>query len=525
MKDMHDTKRNTKKGFTLLELLAVLVILAALATIAIPIFTNNGGRAREIAHNETVALLQKQAQAYLWEQGDTGVQADIIDTMVTTGYLRERPTNPIASGDGSGAFTVAVAADGKVTVSPGLVEVTNTAQGGGTPPASDPEYNVAMGVNKPKLLTGMTPIKWDGSNNVVTTTADDVAWYNYAGDVENGSYATSEKWANVQLGDVDNSMFVWIPRYAYKITGDNTDSAADDKIEIEYLEGTSTTSTAGFTVHPAFTYGATQLTGIWVAKFEASQNASTNIKVVPSVASWRSITVNNIYNKCIAMKTGSYGLNSSEVDTLMMRNRDWGAVTYLSEAVRDGVEIWINNDSGYVTGSAGSSASAGTDVGTISDYKNAQCQKASTTGNVYGIYDMSGGAWEYIASYVANGNGILTTNGGSLVTAYGSNSGVADVLAVTEDGTPTYQENYTQTEGNTTGLALHEIMKCGDNSTNTNTFKGYGDYQYFPYSANPFFLRGGNYSNGTSAGAFAGHYINGTADSNVSFRPVLCGLD
>ena len=51
-----------RKGFTLLELLAVLVILAALATIAIPIFINKSNEAKQVAHNENMRTLQNQAQ-------------------------------------------------------------------------------------------------------------------------------------------------------------------------------------------------------------------------------------------------------------------------------------------------------------------------------------------------------------------------------------------------------------------------------------------------------------------------------
>ena len=39
----------------------------------------------------------------------------------------------------------------------------------------------------------------------------------------------------------------------------------------------------------------------------------------------------------------------------------------------------------------------------------------STTGTVYGAYDMSGGAWEYVAAYVDNGDSNLTSYGSSLV--------------------------------------------------------------------------------------------------------------
>ncbi|MEG1142957.1 MAG: hypothetical protein RSE41_11055, partial [Clostridia bacterium] len=40
--------------------------------------------------------------------------------------------------------------------------------------------------------------------------------------------------------------------------------------------------------------------------------------------------------------------------------------------------------------------SAGIDVGTTA-YNTAGGYLASTTGNISGIYDMSGGAWEYVA--------------------------------------------------------------------------------------------------------------------------------
>ena len=61
-------------------------------------------------------------------------------------------------------------------------------------------------------------------------------------------------------------------------------------------------------------------------------------------------------------------------------------------------EIWINNSSTYTTGCAGNSVSA--------DYYNG-CQThiirkwpKRVQHNIYGVYDMSGGAYEYVAAYV-----------------------------------------------------------------------------------------------------------------------------
>ncbi|HCC08155.1 MAG TPA: hypothetical protein DEP72_08390 [Clostridiales bacterium] len=88
-------RKNKKRGFTLLELLAVLVILAALATIAIPIFINKGDTAKQVADNENMRTLQQQAQGYLLTV-DTPIDAtNIIPEMVVAGFIKEAPTYPI----------------------------------------------------------------------------------------------------------------------------------------------------------------------------------------------------------------------------------------------------------------------------------------------------------------------------------------------------------------------------------------------------------------------------------------------
>ena len=88
-----------------------------------------------------------------------------------------------------------------------------------------------------------------------------------------------------------------------------------------------------------------------------------------------------------------------------------GAVAYLTNSKygRNGTEITINNSSDYITGNAGNSISAGSAAGTTNAYNTAAGQLASTTGNIYGIYDMSGGGYEYTAAfnkaYVDSGTG------------------------------------------------------------------------------------------------------------------------
>ena len=372
--------------------------------------------------------------------------------------------------------------------------------------SNDPEwYNYGTEVNAPKLGTGMTPIVYEGANK-----------------------PTEKKWANAITED--GSMWVWIPRYAYSITS-GYHSSSTGTIEIKFLkessnvayDGTSTWDNVSgqgkWNIHPAFNYGQ-EVSGIWVAKFEASPEGATTstsnseyngtgkkLQVKPGVSSWRSITISNIYDVC---KNYNSALNSH-----MMKNDEWGAVAYLSKSKygKQNEEVWINNSSSYITGSAGNSASASGNTGTTTDYTSTQGVKASTTGTVYGVYDMSGGAWEYVAGYVNNGHGNLTNYGSSLVNGDAKTKNV-----YSKASSDSYENNY-NANSSKYGDAVYETSTNGSGSTSW-----YGDYSYFPYTSYPFFLRGGYYDNGTSAGVFYFNYDNGGSYSSSSFRPVLVAL-
>ena len=363
----------------------------------------------------------------------------------------------------------------------------------------------------------MTPITWNGTEWVEPQSTDD--WYDY----------TVNKWANAKTSD--GSMWVWIPRYAYSITSGYHSSSAGN-IEVEFMKGlTNETSTGRTTfqnssgqgnwnIHPAFNYGQT-VSGIWVAKFEASPEGATTdkanseyngtgkkLQVKPGVSSWRYITIGNMYTVC---KNYNSALNSH-----MMKNDEWGAVAYLSKSKygKQNEEVWINNSGSYITGSAGNSASAGRNTGTTNDYTSTQGVKASTTGTVYGVYDMSGGAWEYVAGYVNNGHGNLTSYGSSLVNGDAKTKNVYS-KASSDNNTNNYNAN-----SGKYGDAVYETSANGNSSNSS----WYGDYSLFPYTRYPFFGRGGCYNDGTDAGVFFFSYDGGNSNRYNSFRPVLVAL-
>ena len=423
----------------------------------------------------------------------------------------------------------------------------------------------------PKLSDGMVPVKWDEEKQKwVKTTKEDSEWYNYA----------EKKWANVILtptsgekegkdatGTVDvfnedgtlnensaYSMLVWIPRYAYQITSKyhqggtdagninivfiDTKNQSKDKTKTysetypKYEEGTGMED---YVVHPAFNYGETKLAGFWVGKYETSNincttEASTGeydgidriVTIKAEVTSWRSIAENNIFIVCTELnkKDNPYGLNTNDniIDPHMMKNIEWGACAYLSKSIygKETEEIWSNPNSNYITGQAGDSASAST--ATITNtYNTINGMKASTTGNVTGIYDMNGGAWERVAAYIDNKNENLNKFGASLLTAHEKYKDIYISLG-TEEIEDEISENYE--------LAIPNLGKYGDAIYETSsTYSGrnswYSDFSDFPRTDSPFISRGGRAGSTIGGGVFAFTRYTGESLSVDSFRIVF----
>ena len=405
---------------------------------------------------------------------------------------------------------------------------------------ADGSFSKSKGVNTPNLANGkLTPVKWV-NNTLQTTTADDPEWYDYS--------TTAKKWANAITED--GSMWVWVPRYAYQIsTNYHTNSETGGNINIEFLKGATNegatgktiveyneTTTNNFTkfpegyvIHPGFEYSSTA-PGLWVAKFEASQSdAGANaadyqnstggtsgvIKIQAGVNSWRNITIDTMYTKCLNYDTET--LQNANLNSHLMKNTEWGAVAYLAQSsYGKNAEVWINPNSNYLTGQAGSGPSVGSTTST-SAYNSGNGPQASTTGNVYGVYDMSGGAYEYTAAYVNNGNSNLTSNGASLV------SGAAYTKDVYTKGSADDRPTNYAAAASKYGDAVYETSLSSNGTPNWNT-SWYSDYSNFPYSTNPFFIRGGYYNYTSNAGLFCFNSHDGYANSNNGFRPVLVAL-
>ena len=310
------------------------------------------------------------------------------------------------------------------------------------------------------------------------------------------------------------------------------------------IAGTSGNCKVGdYMTHPAFL--AFDTTGLWVGKFETGYDGATTttaaqvnsvntskIIIKPNVYSWRYITVGNAFKN-------SYDYQRN-LDSHMMKNTEWGSVSYLQHSVYGSMtSVRINNNKAYITGYAGTeeptlgynggtsiagnrveSTSLGADGTYTINYLNQNSTVASTTNNYTGIYDMSGGAWEYVIGYTT---GATTVGGSSSITSLYSNF-------FSDSSYAKYWDKYTSTAytnynnrilGDATGeMGTFGNEKDSDGSAR-NKSSWYKDHAYFAYSSNPWFERGNFWYGGTVSGIFAFNYYTGGVHTYNSYRIVL----
>ena len=86
------------KGFTLFELLAVMVIMSVLASIAVPSYKRSQIKARESVLAEDLYQMRRSIDAYF---ADHGSYPDNLDQLVQSKYLRGIPRDPFTRRDDS----------------------------------------------------------------------------------------------------------------------------------------------------------------------------------------------------------------------------------------------------------------------------------------------------------------------------------------------------------------------------------------------------------------------------------------
>ena len=375
------------------------------------------------------------------------------------------------------------------------------------------------GANAPVLASNMIPVYYDEANNVwkkadKNNSQKEYRWYSYESsgeykgmwanavtvkDTNRQTYLNANPGTTIPMDDI-NTMWVWIPRFN-AVTPSNYNGgtkANPGAIDVTFVKQNETAI-------DAFTFGDKELSGFWYGKFEIGGTLASsctnetcnvsNIVVKPNVTSLRDYKKpNDFYFLARSMEqTGnSFGFVSAEVDTHMSKNNEWGAVAYLTHSIYGRcttsttcTEIGINNNSSFITG-YGSPAKTTLDKNN-GTYDTDLGKDASTTKNIYGIYDMSGGAAEFVM-------GVYNKT----ISGSGFNN-LPDSK---------YYNNYTTTSYQ--GHALAETAGWYDN------------YNIVPSTSYPWFVRGGNYGNsGSGIFSFYDYGPGTTAQPYYSSRFVI----
>ena len=514
-----EQKVKAEKGITILALVITIIVLLILAGITISAITSdngiiqNAGKAKEEAEiaNEKEVLEKATVQAMEnnkygniekdelqnaldKETGEGKTQTSEIGEEIEVVFIESDRYYTV---DRDGNVTQIITEE-NVAETPAYWEKTTKIDEEWYSYADISNGDKEVKVNEPKLRGAMTAIKYVG---------------------EDAESQTGSKWANAITQD--GSMWVWIPRYAYKITSGYHQSGTDTTggtIEIAFIDtnnqflngetGTIVTDPSKVTytedengeqvqnewlVHPAFTSNAKngggfgELTGIWVGKFETTgtYDSTTETRMVTILPGTRndlgSMTVNEMYQLA---KSTTFG-EKVTINSHMAKNSEWGAIAYLAQSKYgvNGKEIEANINSIATGGNSSKKTVYTTNKG------------QSTTNNAYGVYDMRGGLLEIVASYVDSTyvtNDIANQGGyGETGSLFGQNE--------TEKATSTAYKTVYEWESNQEisynlienrkGDAIWETS--ADYNSTTNSW--FGGYSRFFMSSQQFLWRGGNY--------------------------------
>ena len=436
--------------------------------------------------------------------------------------------------------------------------------------------------------------KWYDYDNKIWANAVTVT------ETNRSTYLSAKAGTEIPMNAI-NTMWVWIPRYTYTYLNTNTPEEIKIKFEkgttssgtISCKDAINQTNSDGKTIseictdttnnglvagtstytHPAFWWDKNddsirdkdeELTGIWVGKFEVSSDTAcaagtsatvgencnlTTIrpKIVPNVTSWTGAMVGTFFNGIYKMRESGnqYGFSTTD-ETHMMKNMEWGAVAYLYHSkygrCTNGKceKIGINNCSKHITGIgnyAGTSESDDTCTNSENQYNNTRGKLASTTGNVYGIYDMSGGAEDYVMGNGVNSDGKPIS--GISNDSDHENSGFTGYLTGYLTGSTLtgsyefpskrYYNQYSYVKGSSSSTAF-DRGKLGDATKEMSPSSG-ADTWYSNYSifSSIWFYRGGSSTGEGLTGIFSfgnqyGKIESGWAYNGASSRAVISNL-
>lgn len=587
MKEFYKKRKNVHrrincKAFTLIELLAVIIILAIIALITTPIIIISLKGAKMSAANSSALLyigginkslesrsMERQSVKYdLYTLDDINANNILSDDIKVTG---KKPTDAIIFISENRVRNANICIDGYNVIYNGI---SSEVVGECDTLYKEKELNKAYPIYSSNMIPVIIDNGDEDSQNAgkvykADITDADNPWYSYDSkkwanavilkEDKTGKYKEKPFGTEIDSSDIE-SYFVWIPRYAYKLFFDslNYNSITENKpatdgelaklIEIEFGAKTTSGDKAGecttpmvsgengqcvngdYMTHPAFI--SMNSNGIWIGKFETTGNED-NLSVLPNVSSLRSKTAKQMFELAYNYKR--------ENDSHMMKNTEWGAVAYLSHS-KYGIEseVRINNNAECKTGYAATTKPEcyGQQCPTHELTENMPYNnpdygyKASTNGNISGIYDMSGGANERMAAY-SESEQIYTEFSKSSISKYADKyfdkylSSASEKKKNTNEAQKSAEKEYNRMIlGDATGemgpFYYYNDMNNDPNEEQSRPHNNwYQDFSRFISNQKSWFLRGGFRYSESLGGQFYFIDTDGSSHGDVGFRLVL----
>ena len=296
--------------------------------------------------------------------------------------------------------------------------------------------------------------------------------------------------------------------------------------------------------HPAFSWldsngDGPELNGFWIGKFETT-GSTEQPTVLPNekhlsaadngIGDYYDIAQsigaedkNNVYgNSSQTSYNNGKGYHSLNTTTShMLKNSEWGAAAYLSAsrygAGVNGVQINANTSSGVDSNNGPSYGVTGYGPNGSSAYYTDNGQLASTTNNIYGVYDMAGGAWEYVMGSSSSNIFQSITN---IYLSIAVKPPYTDLYAYSPFNGDRFTNNNLCTWATCGGHALYETKNVQSIPANGDRASWNSDYSEFVH-AGTWFARGGHAADNFRAGTFASSNDNGHVYNLLGFRVAL----
>ena len=389
---------------------------------------------------------------------------------------------------------------------------------------------------KEDILNGSDPILYD---NLIAVNYVDGGWvkadltsewYSY----ENFNWANAVVVKNSKKDFYNNSdvgtqilkddtlgFFVWIPRFEYKLFNVEFKPIEEQMIDVRFVNKNDQKNTiiknGLFYTHPAFSTTNGELSGFWIAKFEPSLNNET-IEILSNKETLVNLNMAEMWKYATGVSF-SYGLN---VPSRIITNMEYGAIatlTYSQYGKRNnedylGLEklVFLNTAMGnsdwdkILTGCSAGTAINGASYRCPYSYDYPYYGTgASSTGTIYGIYDLAGGSWECvmgivssypIRDYLGGYNGVLPNNK-KFYTFYRASN----------------MYDYSRS---IVGDMMGEVISISDIKKTWN-----GNNAYFATLSYPWVKRGGSFRGGRYSGIFDFGITDAIKRGDKTFRVIL----